>query len=164
AFGPRRDGPRLPRLRPAPGPARGAEDAQPGPGRRRLARAVHGRGPSGRDAHPPARLPGLRRGRGGRAAVPDDGLHRARDAGTPAYMPPEQASGEHDDIGPPSDVYSLGVILYELVTGRVPFRGKSFGKLIARIERDPPPPPSELNPNVDPALESIILKCLAKSP
>jgi hypothetical protein len=84
--------------------------------------------------------------------------------GTPAYMPPEQAGGDHEFVGSPSDVYSLGVILYELVTGRVPFRAKSFGRLLAKIERDPPPAPSSINPQVDPALEAVILKCLAKDP
>lgn len=84
--------------------------------------------------------------------------------GTPEYMPPEQAGGDHEAIGPSSDVYSLGVVLNELVTGRVPFLGKSFGKLVAQIERDPPPSPSQLNPEVNSALESVILKSLEKQP
>ena len=84
--------------------------------------------------------------------------------GTPAYMPPEQAGGDQEAIGPPADVYALGTILFELVTGRVPFRGRTFGKLLAQIERDPPPRPSSLNPDIHPALDTLILKTLEKAP
>ncbi|CAN5908745.1 hypothetical protein BH23PLA1_BH23PLA1_37320 [soil metagenome] len=84
--------------------------------------------------------------------------------GTPSYMPPEQAGGDHEAIGPPADVYALGVILFELLTGRVPFRGATFGKLLAQIERDAPASPSSLNPAVDPVLDALILKALEKAP
>jgi hypothetical protein len=84
--------------------------------------------------------------------------------GTPAYMPPEQAGGDLSLIGPWSDVYALGVILNEMLTGQTPFQGKTFGKLLAQIERDPPPNPSTLNPEVDAALASIVLHALEKEP
>jgi hypothetical protein len=84
--------------------------------------------------------------------------------GTPSYMPPEQAGGDHEAIGPASDVYALGVILFELVTGQVPFCGRTFGKLLAQIERDPPPSPQSINAAVDERLAAIILRALAKSP
>jgi hypothetical protein len=81
--------------------------------------------------------------------------------GTPTYMPPEQINSR--TLGPASDVYSLGVVLYELLTGKLPFEG-SFGTLIAQIETAAPEPPSRLQRQIDPALEAICLKALAKQP
>ncbi len=83
--------------------------------------------------------------------------------GSPAYMSPEQADGQIKKIGPLSDLYSLGVILYELLTGQLPFRG-SIAAVLAQILTRNPRPPSALRPDVDPQLESICLKMMAKRP
>jgi predicted Ser/Thr protein kinase len=84
--------------------------------------------------------------------------------GTPAYMPPEQARGDVDAIGPRSDIYSLGVILYELMTGRRPFTGETASVLIKQIETELPPPPTDFYPWIDRAVEKACLKALAKDP
>jgi hypothetical protein len=84
--------------------------------------------------------------------------------GTPAYMPPEQARGDVAAIGPRSDVYSLGVILYELLTGRRPFAAADTNDLIRKIETEPPPRPSEFYPWVDSGVEDVCLTALAKDP
>jgi len=84
--------------------------------------------------------------------------------GTPDYMSPEQAAGRHDLIGPAGDVFSLGAMLYEMITGGVPFRGSNLAETLSHIIHDEPAPPSRLNPRVPPDLETICLACLEKRP
>lgn len=81
--------------------------------------------------------------------------------GTPAYMPPEQVIGDVHAMGPGCDIYSLGVILYELLTRRVPFEG-SVMMIVAQILTDKPVPPSRHRPEIDAELDSISLKAIAK--
>jgi serine/threonine protein kinase len=82
--------------------------------------------------------------------------------GTPHYMSPEQGGG--DPLTPQSDIYSLGVLLYEMVTGRVPFDAETPMAVVIKHMTDPLPPPSTINPDTSPALESVILKAMAKRP
>jgi len=110
---------------------------------------------------------------GGEPKVTDFGLAKKTDRdsgltgtgqilGTPGYMPPEQASGETDRIGPAADIYSLGAILYALLTGRPPFQAATaIDTLVAVLEQEPVAP-RQLNPTLDSDLETVCLKCLEK--
>jgi len=111
----------------------------------------------------------------GRPRVTDFGLARKQDVvgsltsdgsviGTPAYMSPEQASGGSDTIGPRSDVYSLGAVLFHLLTGRAPFTGANVFEIVQHVRCDPPQHPRELDLSIPGALETICLRCLAKDP
>ncbi len=84
--------------------------------------------------------------------------------GTPRYMAPEQASGKRDEIGPATDIYALGTILYECLTGKAPFVSASVVETVDRIRHDDPVPPRRLNPAIPRDLETICLHCLQKQP
>jgi eukaryotic-like serine/threonine-protein kinase len=102
-----------------------------------------------------------------RAIEAEDGLQQTLTGGnivmgTVEYMSPEQALGHQVD--PRSDMFSLGVLLYQMATGSLPFRGKNSTELLARIFTSPPEPIAPLQPGITPDLERIIRKCLEKDP
>ncbi|MHB8974226.1 MAG: serine/threonine-protein kinase [Pirellulaceae bacterium] len=84
--------------------------------------------------------------------------------GTPSFMPPEQAAGKLDQVGPASDIYALGAILYTVVTGRPPFQAASPVDTLLQVLELDPVSPRTLNPRIPRDLETITLKCLEKEP
>jgi eukaryotic-like serine/threonine-protein kinase len=87
-------------------------------------------------------------------------------AGTPAYMAPEQARGDIDLIGPATDVYSIGIVLYEYLTRRRPFRASNVRELLDKVVSEPIVPPSRtrMGRYVDPELEALVMRCIEKAP
>ena len=133
----------------------------------RAARFAHRRGVIHRDFKPHNVLVDEE----GRATVTDFGIARAGASemtqtgsimGTAQYLSPEQAQGHVVDA--PSDLYSIGVVLYELLTGRVPFEGDSAVAIALKQISEAPLPPSTLNPAVSPALDAVVMRALEKDP
>jgi serine/threonine-protein kinase len=96
----------------------------------------------------------------------DEGLATAPGSilGTPAYMAPEQAMGRIDQVGPATDIFSLGGIFYELLTSRRPFEGKTALAMLHQVLNQTSDPPSRVRPEIPHDLDRICLKCLDKEP
>jgi formylglycine-generating enzyme required for sulfatase activity len=111
---------------------------------------------------------------GGTPKIGDFGLAKATDCdfqtmtqglvGTPSYMAPEQAAGDNRRLGPPCDIYALGALLYELLTGRPPFKGETTLETLHQVQEEEPLAPRKIRPKIPRDLETICLKCLEKEP
>src|SRR5262249_28579705 len=121
-----------------------------------LAKVV-GRPGGGRDAAAEASLDLAPEG-------PPDLTVQGRVRGTPAYMAPEQAAGQIHLLDRPTDVYGLGAILYEILTGRVPFSGADSQEVLRKVKQEEPPPPRQRCPDVPRPLEAVCLRAMAKDP
>lgn len=111
-------------------------------------------------------------GRTGMAKVMDFGIAKAATAGaltqvgsilgTVAYLSPEQARG--DKVDGRSDIYSLGALLYQMVTGKLPLRGDTYVEMVQKLNSEDPSPPSSLNPAVPASLDAVVMKAMSKDP
>src|SRR5262249_51422875 len=90
--------------------------------------------------------------------------HSGEILGTPCYMAPEQATGRGTRVGPSVDIYALGAVLYEMLTGRPPFQGATPVETLVQVQQTEAVPPRRLVPQVPRDLETICLKCLQKDP
>ncbi len=119
---------------------------------------------------PPSGGPGGRQSGGAisaepaEAGTPNELTRTSQVLGSPSFIPPEQAAGQKDAIGPASDVYSLGAILFHLLTGRPPFLAEDIAGALLQVLDAEPIAPRLLNPTVPADLETISLKCLEKDP
>ncbi|MGP0069382.1 MAG: protein kinase domain-containing protein [Isosphaeraceae bacterium] len=103
----------------------------------------------------------------GNRAIPEsgagpEGTMQGQLLGTPAYMAPEQAQGRHDLVDKRTDIYGLGAILYEILTGRPPFIAPKTAEVIRKVCQEAPPPPRQIVPQIAPGLEAVCLKALRK--
>ena len=138
--------------------------------------AAHGKGIIHRDLKPDNLYLITLNGRANFVKVVDFGIAKLTDAdgastgktqtgmvmGTPAYMSPEQGSGETSKIDARSDIYSLGVMMYQMATGKLPFPGSNFGEVLMGHLQKTPEPPRDVVPEIQEDYEAVILKCLEK--